>query len=345
MWFEKPTIWLESAVRRRLEVMETLLSLGFDINAVDAIGVTALDRAVSCDKGDMVRLLLNKGANPNLGRTLIGAINRKTTEKRLEYIKILVEHGADVNQSFDVFGDQNNRFTVLDRARDPEVIAFLRKHGAKKYAELVADIPQRPNHESSFADEVIEYFGEQMGPVADDVISEIVPLGHPISVRIIRPEGNRRHVTLFTTGLSSAPMKAPDGEEEFRFAEIFIQLPGDWPFESMDPKWSWPVRWLVQLARYPLENNSWLGGRLTIVANEDPPLPLAPNTQMTSLLIAAEKNFRRSDGETVQLYRMLPLYTGERELEIREGAPALLRAMDRNNVPYIVDINRPSFTP
>jgi predicted nucleic acid-binding protein len=56
----------------------------------------------------------------------------------------------------------------------------------------------------------------------------------------------------------------------------------------------------------------------------------------------AEKSFQRTDGETVQLYRVVPIYTDERELEIREGALALIRAFDRHDVPFIVDLDRPS---
>jgi hypothetical protein len=56
----------------------------------------------------------------------------------------------------------------------------------------------------------------------------------------------------------------------------------------------------------------------------------------------AEKSFQRTDGETVQLYRVFPIYTDERELEIREGTQELIRAFDRHDVPFIVDLDRPS---
>lgn len=37
---------------------------------------------------------------------------------------------------------------------------------------------------------------------------------------------------------------------------------------------------------------------------------------------------------------MTPLYTEERNLEIREGIPALLNAFDRHDVPLVVNMNR-----
>jgi hypothetical protein len=59
-------------------------------------------------------------------------------------------------------------------------------------------------------------------------------------------------------------------------------------------------------------------------------------------LIVAEKSFLRKDGETVQLYRVVPIYTDERDLELQEGAPALMRAFDRSDVPFVVDVYRRS---
>jgi hypothetical protein len=39
---------------------------------------------------------------------------------------------------------------------------------------------------------------------------------------------------------------------------------------------------------------------------------------------------------------MVPLYTSERDLEIREGADALMRALDDHNIGMVVDLERPS---
>lgn len=99
-------------------------------------------------------------------------------------------------------------------------------------------------------------------------------------------------------------MKTPKGQEEFPFAELFIQLPGDWQYTSPDPNWSWPIHSLRKIAQYPHNNDTWLGGPVASVANDDPPQPLAPNTNMTSLLLIAEHSFDRQADKTVQLYRL-----------------------------------------
>jgi hypothetical protein len=46
------------------------------------------------------------------------------------------------------------------------------------------------------------------------------------------------------------------------------------------------------------------------------------------------------DGKKIWLYRMTPLYTEERQLEIDHGIPALLNAFDAHDIPMIVDMNR-----
>ncbi len=49
----------------------------------------------------------------------------------------------------------------------------------------------------------------------------------------------------------------------------------------------WPIEWLKRIARYPHDNDTWLGGPHTIIANGEPPEPFAPNTKMSCLLLLA----------------------------------------------------------
>ena len=69
--------------------------------------------------------------------------------------------------------------------------------------------------------------------------------------------------------------------------------------------------------------------------------PLAANTKLSCLMLLADRDFRRSDGIEVRAWRVSPIYSTERELELRQGVPALMRAFDRASTPFIVDINRP----
>lgn len=41
------------------------------------------------------------------------------------------------------------------------------------------------------------------------------------------PKDNRKHLTLFTNGLSSEAMRVPNDAEDYRYAELFMELPGE----------------------------------------------------------------------------------------------------------------------
>lgn len=335
------TAWICFAVDFGWGAVNALLDAGLDINAVNLPERNpAITLAIDKADMEMVSGLLGRGADVNIGRPVIAAMKCDKKELRLPFVKLLVEHGLNVNKLYDLYGNADDAFTALDWAKDEQIAGYLRSHGAKHADELRA----RPAPTStSPTREVIDYFRAKFGPVDERALIEIVPGGTPIAVNCIRPSGNREYFTLFTTGLSDRPMQTPAGNEEFALAELYLQLPRDWKIDALDnPTWNWPSRWLRKLGQYPYNHGTWLGGPLTVVSNDDPPQPLAPNTKMTCLLMFADDSLTRKDGKKVQLFRIIPVYTEERDLEFRDGAAALMRKLDRHSVPFIVDLKRPS---
>jgi len=94
-----PNMFLENIGDKDIETVKILLKYGANINSRDMYGVTPLYKA--CHKDN------------------------------LRVIKILVENGAEINA---LIYDKSG--TPLDMARDPEVIKYLREHGAKTAKEL-----------------------------------------------------------------------------------------------------------------------------------------------------------------------------------------------------------------
>lgn len=135
-------LWgLKVAARRgHLEMVSTLLGVGFGVNAVDPHDRScALMSAIDWERDLIVEMLLAAGANPNLGRSLIAALSIRDAVRRRRYVEQLIAHGVDVNQIHDLYGDIEKGFTALDWAQsDVEMAAYLREHGAKHVAELRA---------------------------------------------------------------------------------------------------------------------------------------------------------------------------------------------------------------
>jgi len=108
----------------------SLIDGGVDVNTADGKGTYPLILACSYkDNDEMIALLLEKGADPNVhgpnGETPLGLAAKYS----LHAVKMLVDKGADVNARFDP------GFTALRWAREmgqADVIKYLEEKGAKE---------------------------------------------------------------------------------------------------------------------------------------------------------------------------------------------------------------------
>jgi hypothetical protein len=191
-WSNTSWNWVCMAVMMmKPELAKWLLDQGLDINWCPKSENTALVQAIdACDDDatmiEMVEYLLSRGANPNLGRPLIAAINRKNKSLNLPLLKLLVKHGADVNRVHTVYGDSKNLISALDFASG-ECEVYLRSVGAKSAVELAGKItPANSGTAISPADEVVNFFAQDVGPVDAKSLTEIVPDGTPINIHVIK---------------------------------------------------------------------------------------------------------------------------------------------------------------
>jgi ankyrin repeat protein len=124
----------QAATDGNFEMVETLLDAGVGINMVgEKDGTTALGTAVDFGYFEVAKLLLSRGADPNLDRTLFSAINKEPESLGLEFAKLLVENGADVNRVFTWFGDNRLTYTPLTFAianGKTGISDYLRSKGA-----------------------------------------------------------------------------------------------------------------------------------------------------------------------------------------------------------------------
>jgi ankyrin repeat protein len=111
--------------------LELLLDYGANVNAADRWGWSLLHYTVWPSNADMTKVLLEKGANPNIverteGRTPLHYAALRGEKPQAE---MLLAHGANVNAK-DWYGK-----TPLSLAKEnghTEIVELLRKHGAKE---------------------------------------------------------------------------------------------------------------------------------------------------------------------------------------------------------------------
>jgi hypothetical protein len=83
---------------------------------------------------------------------------------------------------------------------------------------------------------------------------------------------------------------------------------------------------------------------MTIISSDDPPVPLGPNTKQTCLLLLADFSdwspIVLDDGKEIRFYTIVPIYTEERDFEIKNGLAPLLERLQARGFTTIVDVNR-----
>ena len=331
--------WLFMAAQyNQLEIAKHLLDLGQDPNERERLPPhnVPLVPAIRKQYLEVAELLLSHGADPNMQRLVISGVRSKGN-RALEAVKLLEEFGADLHQEY--FHHQLKQpMNALSAAKDAgkdDVVEYLLSKGARLPEGVEQGLPDR------LKNAIVRFFEQKFGPAQKESLVEIVPGRPSITIYAIHPQSEGAPLTLFTSGMSDLPMTVPAGTDDYRFAELFVQLPGDWKYRELaDPKWGWPVEWLRRNAKYPHNHETWLGGPVCLVANDDPPQPIAPDCEFTTLLLLAEHKMQREDGNTVHFYRTVPLFTAERQLELDEGSAALMRTLDIAGVSMVVDMNR-----
>lgn len=109
------------------KVTTRLKSLATEVNEVDRLGRTALMRAVAGGYSDIVKLLLQHNADPNIadysGRT---ALTRAITTGNIKIVEMLLKHKTDFSRTTD---DQTPLMLAI-ASGNVEVIKLLLRNGA-----------------------------------------------------------------------------------------------------------------------------------------------------------------------------------------------------------------------
>lgn len=200
---------------------------------------------------------------------------------------------------------------------------------------------------------VSAHIEKHIGPIElvhHELVSDIVH----VDLHWVKATDKRPFHTYVTSGMSDLPMTVPKELDDFKYAELMIALPKEWPTDEeswKDENHWWPLRGLKYLARFPHKYKTWLGWGHTI-PNGNPPEPFAARTEMNCWVVmppvTVPDNFmelKTKDGRKVRFYAIVPLYDDETEFKLEKGMDALIDLMDKAHVNEVLDITRKSVVP
>ena len=231
-----------AAKKGALDVASFLLDSGANAQESADGRVQPLVAATQSGSVEMVRMFLKHGANVNGGGgNRVTPLAAAATRGHTEVVRLLLDSGADPNVLYGTmeFGDppRNSLLQAIDFGHT-QTADLLRSYGAK--------LPQ--SKEMHDQDAIDQHVRRWLGQPRELVLNEIVTGIPPIKILCVPLE---RSIVLITVGMSDRSMSTPRGGESYRFAELLIHLPKDWPISEeqlRDPVNSWPVDWLRRIA-------------------------------------------------------------------------------------------------
>ena len=358
-----------AAVEEKPDLVRLFFDLGIPLNTTNEYGECPLSAMVQMGDIDTVKWMLEKGADPNLSPwPMAAAIARG----RLDIVKLLVEYGVDVNAVF--FSPPTTALSHAVEFNQKEIIQYLRSLHAimPDGKEMVLDDDsQRADDESEAVDAEVMELDERVQQIEDSVdvhdeikayfeyhldappqelgLHEIIPGETSISVWFVEPEDANDPRVIFTSGMSGKPMTVPSGMEAYRFAELLMFLPPDWPVppDLNDSSQSWPWLWLRTIAHYPHQQGTWLGDSVTSFANDDPPRPLDASCRFSAFLLGTNlggyRGFTATDGRQINMITAMPIYTEEYAVARRkDGIAELLQRFAARDISASLIPNRPN---
>jgi ankyrin repeat protein len=112
----------------QLEAAKLLIERGADVNALSTFGVGPLGPAVGKRNVELIKLLLDHGANPNSTIGTETVLHYAAEDGCLDCIKALVEAGADVN-AVTSNGQYRTPLHIAKRRGFKEMADYLLAHG------------------------------------------------------------------------------------------------------------------------------------------------------------------------------------------------------------------------
>jgi len=335
--------WLHLAAHHnRVQMAEMLVAAGIDVNApCEDLPDSPLSEAAGNGCLAVAKWLIEHGAKvdgltPNAHPTPLA---EAAVGGHYEMVEYLLSQGANAHACYGT--PPKNALSLALAQGHVKVADLLRTQGV--------GVPGEGHRQSALTTEqqIIAHAEKLFGQVQEASLQEIVPSSNvPISIHIAPPTKKRKTAVLFTSGISSRPMRLRSECSSPQYAELVLELSPDWPLGSKmleDPRWAWPVLGMRMLASTAHgKAGALMEGK--VVTYGEPPRPLGPGTNLTCWLMLPDlgglEQLRTREGILIQFYRLFAIYQKELELLQRAGLEKLVELFHKRNVESYINPTR-----
>ena len=207
-----------------------------------------------------------------------------------------------------------------------------------KKKNKVPDVEVYSEQDLKIVESSIEkYFGSYPN-VFHEIVSETVHL----DIAIIEPTEDRDYYTLVTFGAGAKEM---NNHPAYNRIELMIHLPSYWNVQSDIEEWYWPIRTLKVLARFPFDNDTWIGQGHSLQFGDG----FVPNNDYYAVLLdrALDKEgeypqVHLTNGSQLHFLQVIPIFEDEMNFKIENGADEILELLPKTNFDYVFETRRES---
>jgi len=160
------------------------------------------------------------------------------------------------------------------------------------------------------------------------VAHEIESLDIHLDLIVIEPTKERDHYVVVTMGMGAHQMSIPkDMPLVWDRVELYLRLPSWWNLDKgwNEDQWFWPLQWLQNMARYPINNNTWFGYGHTVATDGD--TPVTNNCGFTGFILE-ETHYVYLGDKDISLLQAIPLYPEEMDFKLQHGAGAMIDMLE-----------------
>ncbi len=196
-------------------------------------------------------------------------------------------------------------------------------------------------------DEYEKYIETQFGEISF-VFHEICSPDVHLDIIVIEPNEQSNYYKLITMGAGAYKMNVPSELHQYNLerAEFMMFLPPEWDVKSSDNKYYWPIKQLKDVARLPINCNTWLGFGHTVSSDAEN-IPYDESTKLCSMLLLSGLNqdFEKMNLEIsglgkINFYQLFPLYEDELKYKHDNGLDALCELFDDDDLSPVLNIKR-----